>query len=292
MRFTGVLAGDEVHVDNHDFLAFCYFYRHHVMPHAEYQFLTLDGVPIYDQYELPEMSAFMGTCHTGRYEGKLMWVHHTHDASLWPPQGIGMKTNVEREWGPAEARKRFRLRWTENAEHIPPDMAKSPPTRNNRTWLIDYQPVIEQCLADLAAWVEDGVEPVESSFEYKDGRIILPSSASERLGIQPVVEVTVGGAARLEVRAGDEVTLEVRAEVPPGAGTVVGIKWDFDGSGTYPESSSVDGTEASVTRTVTHRFDQPGTYFPTALVESHRSGDVAATARRIPNVASARLVVV
>ena len=50
-----------------------------------------------------------------------MWVHHTHDASLWPMQGIGMKNNVEKEYGKEEAHKRFRLRWTENAEHVPPD---------------------------------------------------------------------------------------------------------------------------------------------------------------------------
>ncbi|MHB8467719.1 MAG: PKD domain-containing protein, partial [Acidimicrobiales bacterium] len=291
LRFTGVIPGDEVHVDNHAFLAFCYFYRHHLMPHAEYQFLTVDGNPIYAQYELPEMSPFMGTCHTGRYEGKLMWVHHTHDASLWPPQGIGFKTNVEREWGADEAKARFRLRWTENAEHVPPEMAKSPPGRNNNTWLIDYQPVIEQCLADLAAWVEDGVEPVETNFDYRDGMIVLPPSAAERQGIQPVVAVTANGAARTEARVGEDVRLQVRAVVPPGAGTIIAAQWDFDGSGTYPEASAVDGSASDVTLEVTHRYERPGTYFATALVESHREGDVNAASRRIPNLASARVVV-
>ena len=35
----------------------------------------------------------------------MLWVHHTHDASLWPLQGIGMKNNVERERGAEEAQQ-------------------------------------------------------------------------------------------------------------------------------------------------------------------------------------------
>ncbi|MCW2528756.1 MAG: hypothetical protein JWM76_3616 [Pseudonocardiales bacterium] len=290
-RFEGVAVGDEVHVDNHDFLAFCYFYRHHLMPHAEYQFLTVDGNPVYQQYELPQMSPFMGTCHTAQYEGKLMWVHHTHDASLWPPQGIGFHDNVIRLHGAEEGKKRFRLRWTDNAEHVPPGMAGSPPGRDNKTWLIDYQPVIEQCLADLAAWVEDDVEPIETNFNLKDGRIVLPSSAGERLGIQPVVTVNANGGARADVRVGEEVQLEALAELADGVGTIVGVKWDFDGSGTYPEIAEIDGTSTSVKTATTHTFEKAGTFFVTALVESHRDGDVNATSRRVPNVASARVVV-
>jgi hypothetical protein len=291
LRFAGVEAGDEVHVDNHAFLAFCYFYRHHVMPHAEYQFLTLDGVPIYEQFELPAMSPFMGTCHTGRYEGKVMWVHHTHDASLWPPQGTGFKDNVIRERGEEGARECFRLRWTENAEHIPPGMAASPPGRANNTWLIDYQPVIEQCLVDLAAWVEQGIEPVETKYTLRDGNIILPDTAAERQGIQPVATVTANGSSRADVAVGEPVTVEVHAAVPDGAGTIIAVTWDFDGSGAFAHSSPVDGTANELTLTTTHVFDQPGTYFATALVESHRHGDVAAEACRIPNLASARVLV-
>jgi hypothetical protein len=290
-RFTAVLPGDEVHVDNHAFLAFCYYYRHHLADSAEYDSLRVDGNPIYAQYETPEMSPLMGTRHTGRFEGKLMWVHHTHDASLWPSQGIGMKNNVERERGLEAAKQHFRLRWTENAEHGPPKLVTSPPGRANNTWLIDYGPVIEQCLADLTAWVERGVEPTATNFEYGDGKVTLPPNAAERGGIQPVVSVTAGGGARAEVAVGEDVTLEVHAEVPPGAGTVVGAKWDFDGSGTYPFAHELDGTSSAVTLSTTHRFDQPGTYFVTALVESHREGDVRATARRIPNLASARVIV-
>ncbi|MCU1344071.1 MAG: hypothetical protein JWL70_337, partial [Acidimicrobiia bacterium] len=291
LRFTGVLPGDEVHVDNHAFLAYCYMYRHHVHDWVEYESLHVDGRPIYAQYEIPEMSPFMGTVHTGRFEGKLMWVHHTHDASLWPSQGIGMKRNVERERGVEEAKQYVRLRWTENAEHLPPQAIASPPDRNNNTWLVDYAPVIEQCLADLAAWVEDGIDPPGTEYSYKDGKITLPSTAKERGGIQAVVTVDANGASRIEARVGEAVALRVQAELPPGAGTFVGVKWDFDGSGTFPQAEQVDGTSTTVDFTTTQAWERPGTYYATAMVESHRDGDVTATARRIPNLASARVVV-
>lgn len=221
----------------------------------------------------------------------MLWVQHTHDASLWPAQGLGMKNNVEREVGPEEARKRFRLRWLENAEHIPPFMAASPPDRANSTWLINYAPAIEENLAALTAWVEDGVEPGVMGFEMVDGQIVLAPTAAERGGIQPVVSVTANGSTRADVRAGDEVTLVVHAEVPPGAGSIISVKWDFDGSGSYPLHEKVDGTRSEVTFTTTRIYDQPGTWFATALVESHHKGDVDAIARRIPNLNAARVVV-
>jgi hypothetical protein len=291
LRFSDVLPGDEVHVDNRPFLAYCYYYRHHIRNQPQYDFLRVDGRPIYEQYQEVEASPFMGVPHTGRFEGKMMWVHHTHDSSLWPVQGLGMKNNVERERGADEAKRFFRLRWTENAEHVPPAMAAAAPGRANNTWLIDYQAVIEQCLVDLAAWVEQGIEPVGTSFEYRDGRIRLPARAAERGGIQPVVSVTANGEVRTEVSVGEEVALQVHAEVPPGAGTIIGVQWDFDGSGTYPFHHDVDGTASEVTLSATHAYERPGRYFATALVQAHRDGDVDATSRRIPNLAGARVIV-
>jgi hypothetical protein len=292
LRFSGVLPGDEVHVDNRAFLAYCYYYRYHNRNQSQYEFLRVDGRPVYEQYQEVEASPFMGVPHTGRFEGKMMWVHHTHDASLWPVQGLGMKNNVERERGIEEAKQYFRLRWTENAEHVPPAMAASYPGRANNTWLIDYQPVIEQCLVDLAEWVENDVEPRGTTFDYQGGRISLPPTAAERGGIQPVVSVTANGHTRVEARIGEEVALEVRAEVPPGAGRIVSVQWDFDGSGTYPFSHpEIDGTASEIKLSTTHAYDRPGSYFATALVQSHREGGVGVTWRRVPNLASARIVV-
>jgi hypothetical protein len=291
LRFNGVLPGDDVHFDNRAFLAYCYYYRHHIHDSVEYDFLRVDGRPIYDQHEELEMSPFMGTCHTGQYQGKLMWVHHTHDASLWPAMGVGMRNNVLRECGAEEMDRKFRLRWTDNAEHITPALAPSHPRRHNTTWLINFQPVVEQCLVDLAAWVERDVAPEGTNFELRDGQIVLPDTAAARGGIQPVVSVTANGSVRAEVAVGEPVSLQVHAEVPAGAGKIIAAKWDFDGSGAYPETVPVDGASSQETLTTMHTFDRPGTYFATCLVESHRDGDLNARTCRIPNLASARIVV-
>src|SRR6202042_1345280 len=173
---------------------------------------------------------------------------------------------------------RFRLRWTENAEHGAPARLASAPNRASNTWLIDYQPIVEQTLVDLFDWVEKGREPAGSSFEYHDGKVTLPPSAAERGGIQPVVTVRANDSLAAEVRVGEPVTLSVHAEVPPGAGTIVAVDWDFDGTGTYGfHHEAIDGTAEKIDLSTTHQFDRPGVYFVTALVHSHRDGDVAAT---------------
>jgi hypothetical protein len=188
--------------------------------------------------------------------------------------------------------KRFRLRWTENAEHIPPMMIPSSGPRATNTWLVDYGPVIEQSMVDLIDWVERGVEPAGTNFTFRDGRVTLPTTAAERGGTQPVVHVTVDGALRTEVAIGADVTFTVTAEMPPGAGSIIAVEWDFDGHGTYPmRHDDIDGTQTSLTRTVTHRFDQPGTWFVTALVHGHRDGDTTASFRRVPNLGQVRVVV-
>src|SRR3546814_19828252 len=82
------------------------------------------------------------------------------------------------------------------------------------------------------------------------------------------------------------VELEVRTEVPPGAGTIIAVEWDFDGQGKYTFGHEVRGKDSELTLYTSHEFDQPGTYFTTARVVSHREGDPAAHLRLIENQAS------
>ena len=291
-RFNGVLAGDEVHVDNRKFLAFCYFHRHHLMSESQFDGLRMAGRPIYPQHPVPLMSPLMGVSYTGHFEGKLLWIHHTHDSSLWPSQGIIYEAATIQAQGSGGASQRFRLQWTENAEHIPPAFLPSSPLRASSTWLVDYIPIIEQGLVDLARWVEDGVAPAASNYTYQDGQVHLPTSAAQRGGVQPVITVTADGAARTDISVGGTVTLRVHAESPAAGGTIVSVAWDFDGKGTFPFShAEIDGTKTEVTLTTSHAYDAPGTYFATALVTSQREGDVNTRYRRLQNVASARVVV-
>lgn len=290
IRFTGVKPGDRVHVDNRAFLAFCYYYRHHLSDDALNDFLRLDGVPLYPQHDVPLASPLMGVPYSGQYEGKLLWIHHTHDASLWPPQGIIYKQAVEAAQGTERARERFRLQWTENAEHVPPLLLPANPMRATTTWLIDYMPSIEQGLVDLAAWVEKGVPPAETSYTMVDGKVSLPPTAAERGGTQPVVRVTADGSARAEVASGQAITIRIEAEAPPGAGTITKIHWDFDNSGRFAVEQPITQGETALSLSVTHAYEKPGTYFAVARVRLNREGDPAA-ARQVENLAAARVIV-
>jgi hypothetical protein len=290
-RFNGVQAGDEIHVDNRKFLAFCYFHRHHLMDDAQFDSLRLDGMPVYQQHPVPRMSPLMGVSYTGHYEGKLLWIHHTHDSSLWPSQGIIYRGAVLQAQGAEGLDENFRQQWTENAEHIPPMYLPNSAQRATATWLIDYFPIIEQGLADLITWVEEGVVPPSTNYEFIDGQVKLPDSAEERGGVQAVLQVSANGGLRAEVKAGEPVQLEVAAEMPPHAGTIISVEWDFDGWGSFPFRHDIDGSDTSVHLSTTHTYDTPGTYFATARVHSHREGKVDAEYRLLPNVASARVVV-
>jgi hypothetical protein len=291
LRFTGVKVGDEVRVDNRAFLAFNYYYRHHISDDSLYDFLRVDGQPIFPQHGVPLQSPLMGVPYSGQYEGKLIWVHHTHDASLWPPQGMFYKQAVEQAQGLERAAEVFRLRWSQNAEHSGPGFMPASPTRSNDTWLIENQGIIEQSLVDLSDWVETGVAPSGTNFTFADGKVTLPADAAERGGIQPVVAVTANGSLKAEIKAGEAVKLAVKTEVPPGAGTIVALEWDFDGMGTWPLKNPVTGKDSRLEVSTTHIYDKPGVYFATARVTAHREGDLAATSRLVINLASARVVV-
>ena len=171
-------------------------------------------------------------------------------------------------------------------------MVPSLPNRASNTWLIDYMPFIEQSVADLIAWVEDGVEPVDTAFDFVENKVILSPDAAERRGIQAVISVTANGGERAEVAVGEPVTLELHATAPPGAGTIIDADWDFDGTGLFPfRHDGVDGSAAAVALSTTHVFERPGEYFVTGRVHSHRDGDPNAVSCRIPNVAQVRVVV-
>lgn len=294
LRFAGAKPGDRIQITNRPFLAYCSWYRHHVVAADEgFANEMLDGKPLYPQrpVQVPA-TIFSGGRNTARFEGKMIWYQHTHDTAVWPAPAFYYKQEIEKAQGEKGARDRYRLRFTEYAHHIPaagiPKSGVPVPT----TRLIDYMPQIEQGLHDLVAWVEKGVEPAATRAEYRDGKVVLPQTAAARGGIQPVVHATANGAQRADVRIGQSVTFAVDAEVPPASGMLIAVEWDFDGAGAYPfKHPGIDGNSKAAKLTTTHAFDKPGTYFPAVRVVSHRDGDVEATALRIENLGRVRVVV-
>lgn len=98
----------------------------------------------------------------------------------------------------------------------------------------------------------------------------VPSSASQRYGIQPTVSLTSNGAKRVRIRPGDSVEFTVLVETPKGAGQIVSLEWDPTGVGIFTKIH-VD-VASTVAMQIFHIFADPGEYFAGIRVASHREG--------------------
>jgi len=139
--------------------------------------------------------------------------------------------------------------------------------------------------------VEEGVAPPASTnYDVIDGQVIVPTDASQRRGIQPVVSLTANGDLRGDVGPGDALTLRATAQVPDDARFIVAVEWDFDGSGLVPVAESVEPAPRVVNEQ-RRSFAEPGTYFPTVRVVARRDGSTDSPYARVQNLGRVRVVV-
>jgi hypothetical protein len=132
--------------------------------------------------------------------------------------------------------------------------------------------------------------PASTNYRVDDGQVVVPPDASERLGVQPVVSLTVDDGERAAVPVGGELTFRAVAEVPPGTGAIVAVEWDFDGSGHFSEATQVEpAARVDVEQRVS--FAGPGTRFPAVRVVSQRAGSATTPYARLQNLARVRVVV-
>jgi hypothetical protein len=291
LRFDGVEPGDEVHLDNRDFLAWCYYPHHHVVPWLEHEFadLMVDGRPVHPQHPAYALTPIMGPDCTGAFSGKLVVVHNAHDSIVYPGNAVEYVRRAREAHG-GDLDESFRLWWNEHAEHGGPEMA--PPWRGpSTTRLLDYQGSLGRALDELVAWVEDGAPPPPSTAYDYDGALTFPRAAASRRGIQPVVRATADGAVRAETAAAVPVALRVEAEAPPGAGRLVRAAWDLDGSGAFATRINVPTGVAALDATIEHAFTEPGAHFVAVRVESHADGRVDDPLATVANLARVRVVV-
>ena len=282
-----VAAGDEIEIDNSNYLAAQTYHRHQV-PGPDYpvwdQFRNPDGTPKYPQRPRLLGPGFQqsaaGTLPTAQFNGKMIVVETLMDYDAFPWQADWYRKKVEANLG-ERTESRYRLWMIERAVHGGPNTLQT----------ISYDNVLQQALRDVSAWVERGVAPPQTS-EYRvdDGQVFVPDTAAARHGIQPTVRLTANGAAQADVRAGQAVTFSVTAETPPGTGSIVEARWDFEGENTFAETSEV-APAPNITLTKSHTFARPGTYFVVVRVASQRQADQATPYAKIYNLARARVVV-
>ena len=206
------------------------------------------------------------------------------DIDALPWQADWYRSTLKKALGPAFD-DHFALWFIDNAQH------DDPPTLAAHANSISFAGALQQGLRDLSAWVEKGLKPAQTTYEVIDTQVVVPASAHERKGIQPVVVVTANGGARAEVAVGEAVSFEAAIEVPPDAGKIVSADWDFEGAGTYPVKAPIGEPAASVSLSTMHAFAKPGTYFPVLRVASQRQGDAATPYGRVQNLGRVRVVV-
>ena len=82
-----------------------------------------------------------------------------------------------------------------------------------------------------------------------------------------------------------------KAEAPPNTGYFIKLEWDFDGSGTFPYSEELNGTESKIKATTSHKYGETGIYFVTFRVILDRNGDKEDIIHHIINQSRVRIVV-
>ena len=288
-----IAAGDQVQVDNSNFLAAQTYHRHQV-PGPDYavwdQFRDSQGKPIYPQRPVllgPLFAAnASGSVQNGKFQGKMILIENLWDREAFPWQADWYRTKVRENLG-NRLDDNFRLWFVDHALHGDSTQQEDP------THTVSYLGVLQQALRDLAAWVEKGQSPAQStSYKMVDGQVVVPPTAAERMGIQPVINVEANGQVRAEVTVGEPVTLTARIELPKQAGSLIFAEWDLDGSGSFGVKADLGEMGPSLLHAkLVHRFEKAGTYFVTLRAASQRNGDRETPFARVQNLGRARVVV-
>lgn len=284
-----IKRGDEVQVDNSNFLAVQTYHRHQV-PGPEYtvwdQFRDEAGNPLYPQRPMMLGPLFTrgasGVVPNGDFKGKMIMLCSLWDREAFPWQGDWYRTQAKKYLG-STIDDRYRLWYTDRALHGDATEQEDP------SQTVSYLGVLQQALLDLSDWVERGIEPSPSTnYTIEDGQVIVPESAIARAGIQPVAQLKVNGKKRVDIQAGKKVKFKVDVELPVNTGRIVAVKWDFQGDGTFEQQSTAGKGKAKAK----HKFTKAGTYFPTVRVISQREGDADTPYTRIQNLDRVRVVVI
>ena len=292
----GLVVGDQIMIDNSDYLAMQTLQRHQVPDetyHVYEQYRNPDGTPKYPQ--LPILLGPIialnggGSVPDGDIQGKVIAVCSLLDESALPWHGDWYLHAVERHLG-AETKENFRLYYNDNCIHG--DSAGV--LYGGAQFTVDYLGMLHQALLDVAAWCEKGIAPTQNTtYTYTDGQIEVPFEADERHGIQPVVHSLANGERCARVKAGEPVRFTAKIKVPAGTGKVTEAAWDFertdDFSHTLPLQLSEDGEGAYVE--AVHTFETPGTYFPVIKVKSNRKGTLEDIFTQCKNLDRVRVIV-
>ena len=289
-----VRPGDEILLDNSDYIAVQSYYRHQTPAdpsfHAWDQFRDERGEPLLPQRREQMSYTFTGTgtVQDGNIQGKVILVQALTDESTCPWCGDWYRNKViESKGGEAD----FRIYYMQRCMHGDTGIMEN-------TMVVNYMGALYQALLDMAVWLQTGKEPLPSTaYRRVGGQIEVEADAARRNGMQAGILLTANGEKCARVKVGEPVILRVEATVPAGAGQVTGTAFDFSNSWAIPTVNPFPVkvpyilTEKGAAAELTQVFDQPGTYFAAARVTSQREGNADDPFTQVKNLDRVRVIV-
>ncbi len=276
-KLSKVKPGDKIEIDNSDYIALQTYHRHQV-PKEYYegfeQFKESDGTPIYPQRKklIGPIMAYegAGSVQSGYFSGKMILVGALMDESAFPWQPDWYRQKAREAFGGDES-GHLRLWYMENAMHTDAEKTTDP----LRT--VSYVTSLYRALLELSDWVERGIEPAESTaYQIKNGQIEIPSTASLRKGIQPVIDLKINGNQRAEVKCGEVFLAEAYVEMPENTGKILKAQWSFNGEADFPIEGDVEYLNENRSKArvrYNYAYEKPGTYFPVIQITGGKDAD-------------------
>jgi len=283
-----VKAGDKVRVDNSNFMAIMYMYRHQV-PSPDYYvwdiFRDSDGNPIPPQRPMLLAPLFTmgaaGCIPDGNIKSKMILCSSLWDRESFAWQADWYRQRVISHTGGEE---NFRLWYTDRALHG--DVYSDDPSQS-----VSYVPTVMQALLDLSDWVERGVEPSPTTdYKVEGGQVLLGDDALGRGGVQPVVTATVSGGKAITVSPSQTVKIHVEATTPRGTGNIIGAEWCVDG-GEYSPVKIFPTDRSDIRFEIPVSIADAGTHFVSVRVTSQRDGDPTMIHTCCQNIDRVRIIV-
>lgn len=285
---------DQICLDNSDYIAVQTYHRHQV-PTPDYtawdRYRDKDGKPALPQRPLllgPLISSNgTGSRQTGEITGKVIICASLMDEQAYPWQADWYRRKINSVSG-KEKDQDVRLWYFDHTLHG--DETKT----SNELYVTSYVGGLKQALLDIAAWVENGAEPLaSSSYQVQAGQIITSETAAKRGGLQAVVNVLANGEKHAYVKVGENVAFSAYAEVPEGAGSLTAVEWSFEGEEDFPYKGvfelSDNGKQGNAK--YSHSYTKPGTYFAVVRVMSQRDGDKTDLYTQVRNIDRVRITV-
>ena len=295
-----VKPGDELTLDNSDYVAIQSYYRHQVPAdlsfHAWDQFRNEDGTPA-----LPQRANVMGygftgtgTVQDGNIQGRVMVIQALMDESTCPWCGDWYRNKVIESKGSEDD---FRIYYMQRCMHGDVDFL-------GNNMVVNYKGALLQALLDMADWLQTGKEPLKSTvYERVGGQIMEEKDPEKRFGMQAGVVLTANGSKCARIKAGGEFVLRAEMTVPEGAGEITSVRYDFNDIWNYPAPpkdlfpvegsftvSEKNGLHTAVSE-ITHHFDVPGTYFASVRITSQRENRADDPFTQVKNLDRVRIIV-